>query len=380
MNPLAPDGRRQGRLDEQALDWFVRHGGGLDRADEAAFQAWLAADPAHRAAYARWQDDWDALDALSTTGVEALRRNLAATRHGDAADHGGRRTAESGQSCAPPPPRDRGAPTHRRRWLDGARAAAPRTALAAVILAASAGGLLAWQHGSQPVFAAQYASARGEQRAITLPDGSALRLDTQTRVEVAIYRHRREVRLPEGQAVFDVAPDGGKPFDVLVGPVRITVVGTRFSVRNTRGIDGATSVRVAVEEGRVRVRRQQSLAAELVASLSGEAKLVELAAGQQLAAGPSGLPGPVSAVAPGGIAPWRENRVSFDDTPLAQALAELARYGDTRLAVRDPAVAALRLTGTFDPRRIEGFRRILPQVLPVHLRERDGVSEIVSRR
>jgi transmembrane sensor len=56
--------------DEAALDWFVRRSGGsLDAADEAGFQAWLAADSAHFAAFARHQDDWRALDALPADGL-----------------------------------------------------------------------------------------------------------------------------------------------------------------------------------------------------------------------------------------------------------------------------------------------------------------------
>lgn len=59
--------------------------------------------------------------------------------------------------------------------------------------------------------------------------------------------------MPEGQAVFSIKGDPSRPFDVLAGPLRITVVGTRSSVRFTPGIRGEEGVQVAVEEGRVRV-------------------------------------------------------------------------------------------------------------------------------
>ena len=58
--------------------------------------------------------------------------------------------------------------------------------------------------------------------------------------------------------------------------------------------------------------------------------------------------------------------------PLSQALAEFERYGPTRLAVRDPAVAAMRLSGTFDPRHLDNFRKALPKVLPVRLLDPQG--------
>lgn len=332
--------------DEAALDWFVRRAGGLlAAADEAAFQAWLAADSAHFAAFARHQDDWRALDALPAEGLRTLRQNLA----------------DDKAAAAP----------RRQAWWRELAAWAPQGALAAVALMVSCGGYLAWGlWQQQALFTQTFATARGQQLEVTLPEGSRLRLDTLTSAEVALYRGRREVRLPQGQAMFQVKGDPARPFDVLAGPLRITVVGTRFSVRYTPGVPGRAGVQVAVEEGRVRVARAERSAA-------GDAA-VELVAGQQIASDMTGLLGAVSAVPAAGIAPWRESRVSFDDTPLDQALAEFGRYGPVHLTVRDPVVAALRVTGTFDPRRLDNFSRILPQVLPVRLRERDGEAEIVS--
>ena len=106
--------------------------------------------------------------------------------------------------------------------------------------------------------------------------------------------------------------------------------------------------------------------------------VVELTAGQQVSSNAAGVLGHVAAVAPAGIAPWRDGRVSFDDTPLSQALAEFERYGAIRLVVRDASVAALRVTGTFDPRRLDNFMRALPKVLPVQLRTQGDTTEIVA--
>ena len=64
--------------------------------------------------------------------------------------------------------------------------------------------------------------------------------------------------------------------------------------------------------------------------------------------------------------------------PLSQALAELERYRPTGLVVRDAKVAALRLSGTFDPMMVNALHKALPRVLPVRLEERHGVSEVVS--
>lgn len=347
--PAHPPAAPSTEPDEAALDWFVRHTGGqLGAADEAAFLAWLAADSAHGAAFARHQRDWRLLDALPADGLRTLRQNLADDK------------AAAAVRTAP----------RRRAWWQGLSAWVPQGALAAVALMVSCGGYMAWSlWQQQPVFEQSFATTRGQQLEVVLPEGSRLRLDTLTTADVTLYRERREVRLPQGEAMFQVKGDPARPFDVLAGPLRITVVGTRFSVRYTPGVPGRAGVQVAVEEGRVRVARVERSATDAA---------VELVAGQQIASDMSGLLGAVSALPAAGIAPWRESRVSFDNTPLNQALAEFERYGPVHLTVREPAVAALRVTGTFDPRRPGNFARILQQVLPVKLREQGGEAEIVS--
>ncbi|OBV38183.1 FecR family protein [Janthinobacterium psychrotolerans] len=334
-------------IDQQALDWFARRERSLSADEAAQFNAWLAANPAHGEAYARWHGDWARLDALPAADIDRLRRQLALDKASAAA--------------APSPAR--------RHWL---ATLAPRAALATLALSASGGGILAWQHWQQqPLYAASFATARGQQQSVTLPDGSVLRLDTATRVAVTLYRQRREVRLLDGQAMFQVRGDAKRPFDVLAGAVRITVVGTRFSVRHTPGMACKDDVRVEVEEGRVSVARGTAPAGT---------PAILLTAGQRVGADQHGRLGAIGKVAARGIAPWREGRVSFDDTPLAQVLAEFERYGATGLVVRDAQVAQLGVTGTFDPLRLANFMRVLPRVLPVALRRDGDVTEIAAAR
>lgn len=105
-----------------------------------------------------------------------------------------------------------------------------------------------------------------------------------------------------------------------------------------------------------------------------------LTVGQAVAADAAGALGPVTAVAASGVALWREGRVAFDGTPLSQALAEFERYGDTGLRIRDPAVAALRLNGSFDVRKVDNFARALTRALPVRLEEQADRSTLILAR
>lgn len=340
-------------LDAEALEWFARYSDAPDAAyANADFRHWLAGHPDRDTAFQRWQADWRQLDALPPSGVEQLRLQLK-------------------KDLAEAAPKARAAERPSSWWSALIPQAIPHAALSAVLMAlVVASGYLAWDHWQQqPVFAQMYQTERGQQLSVQLPDGSQLRLDTATRVEVSLYRQRREVKLPEGQAVFEVHKDASRPFDVVAGSTQVTVVGTRFAVRNTAG----SPVRVAVEEGKVRVRPLPSAGGQ-----APDSAAVLLTAGQQVAAGADGHVGPVGPIAAAGIAPWRDGRITLENVPLSQALAEFERYAPTHLVVHDAAVGALRLSGTFDPQRLAHFRSALPKVLPVRLKQNGDLTEIVA--
>lgn len=351
----------QDPVDAAAADWMVRRQDGLTPEEEAQLRAWLDADASHARALQGLEAAWGRLDELPEDGVDALRARLPAVEPAGAA-------ATTGAPHA---------------WWAPWRPLLPRLArpMAAIALVFLVVGGVAWVGGAnwqnQPTFHQSFATERGQQQEVRLPDGSVLRLDTATQVDVRLYRQRREVRLLEGQAMLAVASRPQQPFDVLAGPLRITVVGTRFSVRHTQTGLGNGGVRVSVEEGRVRVARndgEDAAGAALPAS-------VELGAGQSVAADAQGGIGAVAGHAGGAGAPWLEGRVDFDNASLAQALAEFERYHRTGLVLHDREVAEMRIHGSFDLHRIDAFARALPQVLPVRLVPAgDGRTEIVRAR
>jgi len=343
-------------LDVAAAAWMVRLQDGLTAAEQDEFEQWLAEDPANAPALARLQGTWDSLAQLPAAAVEALKASLPAPPSSASAVPRPRRRASAASSA-----RHARSPALSRLF--------PRAAAAFVAFVALGGAWFAWNSWQrQPTFEQSFATVRGEQRQVLLPDGSTLWLDTATRADVSLYRTRREVRLSTGQVFFAVHHDAQHPFDVLTANTRVTVVGTRFSVRRTgSSLGGDGHVGVAVEEGHVRVATAQEPDA------AGSA--VDLLAGQSVIVGPGGTPGPVGSAVD---MAWREGRASFNGTRLDEALAEFERYGDTGLVIRDPAVAALKVQGSFNLRQADAFARALPQVLPVRLDTRDGRTEVVS--
>jgi RNA polymerase sigma factor (sigma-70 family) len=154
---------------------------------------------------------------------------------------------------------DRGANVSR-----GRRAIVAGAGLALVL----PGGLAGWVWW-QPLAGSTHATAEGDHGDTMLADGSRLQLAPASRAAFALYRTRREAELAHGQARFEVSRDPARPFTVLAGALRITVVGTRFSVHRTAGPHGG--VRVAVEEGHVRVARSGWFAGPAVDLVAGQA-------------------------------------------------------------------------------------------------------------
>lgn len=364
MNAAEPPSHADADLRDQVLAWCVRRGRAeWSAGDEAAFQAWLEEVPARRQAFDAWQANWTVLDHMPADAVAALRSRLAVDK--------ARQAAQAGAATPPRPepalPQSPGVGVKRRSALAFAAVAG--------LMTVSGSAWLAWHHWQDPpLYAQAFSTQRGQQTEARLPDGSHLWLDTATRLEVSYHRGHREVRLLEGQAMFSVQPDAQRPFLVLAGPVGVRVVGTRFSVRHTPDLVGASGVQVQVEEGRVHVSQRAGwLATDALQGGAG----VDLTAGQQVVADDQGVLAPVGSIPRDSVAAWRAHRISFVDTPLRQALAELERYAPTGLFVRDAAVAELRLSGTFDPRDAQTLRQVLPIALPVRLAPSAGATEVV---
>lgn len=343
-------------LDIEAATWAARRRNGLDAQGQAAFDAWLAAAPAHARALQDMEGTLGQVRQLAAADVAQLRRGFEGRARPAPERRGWRERLGLGLG------------TQRTPWLAHAAVAL----LVVVVTGAGWMGVDHWRQ--QPTFTQAFATERGQQTVVTLPDdaaqGSTLQLDTSTRLQAQLFRDRREVQLQDGQALFSVHSDASRPFHVRAGNLQITVVGTKFSVRHTAtGLDAGRTV-VSVEEGHVRVAR---------ADAATEAP-VELLAGQMVVGDDRGAIGAVAQIPPTAIAPWRAGRVSFDNTPLAQALAEFERYRSTGLVINDPAVAELRVGGSYNVQQFARFVDSLALMLPVRLVAQGEQREIVLRR
>src|SRR3546814_792610 len=103
--------------------------------------------------------------------------------------------------------------------------------------------------------AIRYATVLGEQRSVTLKDGSQVILDTASELLVQYGSRERKLTLQRGRADFSVQhdDDAQRPFVVHAATGTVTATGTQFQVRVEIGIGTVTllegQVRVAAQDG-----------------------------------------------------------------------------------------------------------------------------------
>jgi transmembrane sensor len=199
-----------------------------------------------------------------------------------------------------------------------------------------------------------YQTATGEQRLVTLADGSTVMLNTATRIGVEYTASERRIRLERGEALFQVTPDSQRPFIVSAGTGWARALGTRFNV----ALDGE-SVIVVVLQGLVEVRSRTG-AAE---------KSAELSTGESVAFGPGGTlthPAPERA-SPDRIEAWRAGKLRFDDWSLEHAIAEHNRYARTPIRMDRGVPTDVRVSGTFRIGDTEAFLGALRELMTVQI-------------
>jgi len=205
----------------------------------------------------------------------------------------------------------------------------PRRAWVAAPLALAAGIAAFMLMGGPLRLQADRIAGLHEQPLVTLADGSTVQLDVASAIAVDFTAGQRVVRLLKGQAFFTVTPDPARPFTVEAEGGSARALGTAFEVRLTE--EGAA---VAVAQHLVEV------------SLADGAR-ARLSPGQQLAYDAARL-GAVQPVSLHSLASWRQGRLVAADMPLGELVAQLERRMQGRVLILDRALAARRVSGSFE--------------------------------
>jgi transmembrane sensor len=209
---------------------------------------------------------------------------------------------------------------------------------ASVIMAAC---LVWWLNLARPE---QFQTKLGEQRSVLLADGSRVTLNTASKIEVRLEREHRVVQLLQGEALFEVAHDPQRPFDVRTGDVVMRAVGTHFDVdRRT------TRTTLTVVEGRVAVISAGASTEHLPVLSRGERVVID-------SAGPGAVQQSVNLTE--AIA-WTQRQLVFQRRPLGEVAEEFNRYNADRIEIRSAALRAQEVTGTFRSDDVASFVAVL---------------------
>lgn len=114
------------------------------------------------------------------------------------------------------------------------------------VFASFLGFVIAIQVVSQEL-APEFQTQAGERRAVQLSDGSLMRLNTNSHVRIHYSSQLRAVHLLQGEALFAVAHDAERPFDVRTSDVVLRGTETEFNVHRDR------NTTVSVISGRVQI-------------------------------------------------------------------------------------------------------------------------------
>jgi len=325
-------------LRAQAAAWVTRlHGPNRTEEVEEGLRRWLAESPEHKAAFELLTDTWEKSSRLRRRPIERVAS-----------------------------------------WQKiGFRVSFSRAAIATMAVAALAVlGTIFYLHSDAVV------TAVGEQRTLTLEDGTRVYLNTNSRAVVHYDKKLRQVNLEKGEALFEVAKRPDWPFVVTAGDRQVTALGTAFIVRRDEKDLAVTLVEGKVTVSPVKfvstgVPKRQRDGASTVPQRTPDpdaAAVFTLSPGQRLTLA-SSAPPKVDRPPLERVTAWQRGQVAFDNTLLKDAVTEMNRYSTVRLKVEDPSAAAIRVSGIFRAGDSANFAQAVAKTY--RLEVRDQAEEVI---
>jgi transmembrane sensor len=161
---------------------------------------------------------------------------------------------------------------------------------------------------------------------------------------------------------------------VQAGPVTVTAIGTKFTVRR----DGE-AVSVMVAEGVVEVSADPSVRALPTGETRTRALVLRARAGERVRFDRGELAQTVENLRTDIATSWRFGRLEFVDEPLRLVVAGVSRYSSREIIIDDPAIAELRFTGTVFENQIPAWLKGVESVFDVKVVELDAHRILITR-
>ena len=236
-------------------------------------------------------------------------------------------------------------------------------AAAAVLM--FAGGYFSATRSEKPVERITLVTAKGHMGEFTLPDGSRVWLNEESRLayDADFSGKAREVTL-SGEAFFEVEKDSLRPFRVEMGGLEIEVLGTSFD-----------AIGYAADPARQVILKSGSV------SISGEglSRPVRLCPDQKFTQ--SVLQGEFSIeqVDARNYCQWFEERLVFYNMPLTDIIVNLERKYHVEIVLSPSLPANKRLSLVVQHEPLEDIMEVISRLMPVRC-QIDGDRVFVTNR
>lgn len=318
QNSLSPD--------EQAAAWFAAlQGENISTDKRARFEEWCAADVSHVRAFEKIGALWQGMDAFASS--DAVERQLADAKY-------------------------------QKKKVDFGRLFLPLAACVALLV-------MTIPTLREEMFdQSSYETAIGERENITLPDGSEIRLNTNTELVVDYSDEERRIILERGQAYFVVTKNPDRPFVVMAGRGSVTALGTAFDVKKSN-----QDIVVTLIEGSVKVREDNLNEVTLVAGVSQ-------ALSHKISFNPQGF-GEAGVTKTREIVAWQEDKIIFDARPLGEAIEEVNRYLTDKIIIGDPALNQILISGVFRTGNRDVVTRALESYFPLKIMKGESGQMVI---
>ncbi|MDM3871434.1 FecR domain-containing protein [Porticoccus sp. W117] len=229
----------------------------------------------------------------------------------------------------------------------------------------------------------RYITQIGEQKDVTLDDGSVLSMNTGTLMLVEMTGTSRRVILERGEVYFDVAKDPERPFTVAMGERSVSVLGTEFNIHKS-----PDQFTLAVVEGTVSIHKPEAVvdsSAPLLAPPQGESLTLTSSVPRKVNAQTvveyQNDGDRMTASVDHNVSryqQWRTGILSFRNEPLGKVVQQLNRYTAKKILVESVDLLDTRIYATIRTDQIsmalEGLEKSLPIKVVVHF-DRIVVSE-----
>ncbi len=208
-------------------------------------------------------------------------------------------------------------------------------------------------------FVREYQTEPGQHQFVSLEDGSNIHLNTQSKLTVTFAQAERRVDMGYGEALFEVAHDGERPFIVSVAGRDVRVVGTKFNIRRFN-----RKLTVTVTEGVVDVVEGADAEKSSNKSEDHIVEPIRLIAGIQLVHDEQTAVSIIQQVDAEAFTSWRGDVLSYEDVPLTDVINDIERYIDIPV-VRKGDLSGTKFTGILNMTDPIASFGLIADILPV---------------